>query len=219
MNISQLLERKLVMITGKGGTGKTTMSMALGTLAAEQGRRVVLVEVDANRSAFARIHGVNPGFEPTPIVEGVWAVNVRWHDALEEWLTATLKRNRIVKLVLGNRFVQLFLDATPGARELVVLSKVLTLSEEWDLVVVDLPASGHAMSLLRVPEVARSLMSSGPIRQRAEKILAMLRDRDTVLVLVALPEEMVVNETVELWTRIRSEVPEVIAPVVILNRA
>ena len=142
---------------------------------------------------------------------------------------------RVVKLILSNPVVKLFLDATPGAREVVILSKIASLVESWDMVIVDMPASGHAIGMLRVPNLALKLMAAGPIRKRAEEVLAAVHPRfdraraeevlalftrrDTSLVMVALPEEMVVNETVETYQAVRHEVPGLNVAAVVLNRA
>lgn len=219
MRLSELLRCKLVFVTGKGGTGKTSFAAALARLSASRGRRVCVVEIDSHRPALTSVLGARPAYEPTPVGKNLYATNVTWQEALEDWLNHTIPAKRVVRLVLANRIVQAFLEATPGARETVILSRVVSLREHYDQVVVDMPASGHALSLLSVPHIAVRLMGAGPVRDRSEEVLAVFRERATALVVMALPEEMVVNETIELWQDLRRQVPELQIPMVALNRS
>jgi anion-transporting ArsA/GET3 family ATPase len=219
VDIPALLASRLVMVTGKGGTGKTSFSAALARVFAERGHRTIVVEVDTFRPALTAMLGVPPRYEPTTVAPRLDICNVTWREALEEWLEQSVPAQRIVRRILDNKLVQTFLDATPGVRETVILSRILTLTESYDRVVVDMPASGHAISLLGVPQVAIGLMRGGPIRDRAEQVQAILGRRDTALCIVGLPEEMVVNETLELWERLSAEVPVLHRPHIVLNRA
>lgn len=219
MSIDSLLAHRLLMVTGKGGTGKSTFAAAFGRLAADRGRRTVVVEVDVQRPSLGSIYGVASRYQPVQVAKNLSICNLDWHNALEEWLERTVPGQRVVKLILHNPIVSTFLDATPGAREVVILSKIGTLTEQYDMVVVDMPASGHALGVLRVPTLAMRLMAAGPIRKRAEELQALFGRRDVGLVLVALPEEMVVNETVETWANVRREAPQLRIPAVALNRA
>lgn len=218
-DIPRLLNSRLLLVTGKGGTGKTSLSAALGRLLAEKGHRTIVCEVDSFRPALTGLLGVTPTYQPVQAAQKLDVCNISWREALEEWLEQSVPGQRMVRKILDNKLVQTFLDATPGVRETVILSRLITLTERYDRVVVDMPASGHAISLLGVPNVAIGLMRGGPIRERAEVVLKVLGRPDTALVIVGLPEEMVVNETVELWERMRKEVPVLARPVVALNRA
>lgn len=219
MKLRALHDSRLLLVTGKGGTGKTSLASALGRMSARRGRRTIVVEVDSFRPALTAMFGVAPVYEPRPVGEGLFIANLSWRDSLVEWLTDTVPAERVVKLILGNRIVQPFLEATPGLKELVILSRVIKLTQVYDQVIVDMPASGHAVSLMGVPNVAIDLMRNGPIHDRAHQILAALQAPSTQLIVVALPEEMVVNETVELWGRMRQQVAALRPPLVVLNRA
>jgi len=200
---------RLILLTGKGGTGR---------LGAMEGRRTLVVEVDSQRSALAEIFGVSLGYQPTEVAPGVFGANLGFGLALVDWLDQTVRATRVVKLILANKMVQVFLEATPGAREIVVLSKVVALAEEFDQVIVDMPASGHAINLLKVPTTAVRLMRSGPIHDRALEILEVLDADSTALGIIALPEEMVVNETVELYAKLQQLGVQLQVPLVFLNR-
>ncbi len=218
-DIADLVFGRVVLVTGKGGVGKTSVSAALGRLAAAQGRKVLIVEADAQRSALAPLFGAEVGYRPVQVAANLSICNVTWYEAMHEWIERVVPSARIVDMILANRLVRLFLDATPGNREVVTLSKLVWLREDYDLLIVDLPASGHAAALMRSPSRTLSLFRVGPLHVRSTESLAMLKRPDTHLVLVALPEEMVVNETVETFNTLGKHVPELSVPLVVLNRA
>jgi anion-transporting ArsA/GET3 family ATPase len=219
LNVVDLVYGKLVLVTGKGGVGKTTVSAAIAQLAAAQGRRTLLVEFDNQHPSTTAIYGQAPVYEPRSVAPDLWVANLDWINALAEWVERVVGIRRIVGMILKNRMVQRFLDATPGSREVVLLSKLVWLCEDFDLVVVDLPASGHAVSTLQIPWMVQRLFATGPIRQKAEEAMALLADPGTNLVMVSLPEEMVVTETLETWAKIRKESPVLRIPLVVLNQS
>ncbi|MBK9365629.1 MAG: hypothetical protein IPN01_04815 [Deltaproteobacteria bacterium] len=158
-------------------------------------------------------------YEPVEVQPNLFIANLDWLNALKEWVERVIPAKRIVERILENHIVQLFLDATPGNREVVTLSKLVWLSGEFDLVVVDLPASGHATAMLRTPQEVMNLFTAGPLHQRGLEAQALLESPTTHLVLVALPEEMVVNETLETYNKVRAEVPKLKISLLVLNRA
>jgi len=216
--IRRLLAARLLFVTGKGGTGKTTLALAFARASAALGRRVVLVEIDNQRPSLTEYFGRAPGYDPQNVGAGLWIANVTWPEALEEWLGRFVPVPRVVKLILGNRMVRLFLDVTPGSREVAIFARLLLLAEQFDLVAVDMPASGHAISFLRVFTRAAGLFPAGPVRRSMDDAVAMLRSPATHLVLASLPEEMVVNETIETWQRLCEGVPGLSIPLVVLNQ-
>ena len=217
--LADLLRSRLVLVTGKGGVGKTSFSAALGMASASLGRRTLVVEVDNFHPSLTSVFGTAPGYEPVRVADNLSICNITWKRALQDWLVRTIHVSRIVKLIQRNRIAMLFLDATPGAREIVILSKIVDLISKWDVVIVDLPASGHALGILRVPNTAMKLMRTGPIHERAGKILDVFTDRETSTVFVGLPEEMVVNETLEFRERLCNELPSVKGVTAVLNRS
>lgn len=219
MNVVDLVYGKLVLVTGKGGVGKTTVSAAIAQLAAAQGRKTLLVEFDNQHPSTTAIYGQAPTYEPRSVAPDLYVANLDWMNALAEWVERVVGIRRVVGMILKNRMVQRFLDATPGSREVVLLSKLVWLCEEYDLVVVDLPASGHAVSVLQIPWMVMRLFATGPIRQKGEEAKALLGDPGTHLVMVAIPEEMVVTETLETWARLKEQAPVVKIPLVVLNQS
>ncbi|MCP4810516.1 MAG: AAA family ATPase [Proteobacteria bacterium] len=218
-DIADLVFGRVVLISGKGGVGKTSTAAALGRLAAAQGRKVCIVEADAQRSALGPLFGAEVGYQPVEVEPNLSICNVTWYEAMHEWIERVVPSARIVDMILANPLVRLFLDATPGNREVVTLSKLTWLRDDFDLLIVDLPASGHAMALMASPARTLSLFRVGPLHARSVESLAMLESPDTHLVLVALPEEMVVNETVETFTYLKNKVAKLSVPLVVLNRA
>lgn len=214
-----VLAGRLVMVTGKGGTGKTTFAAALALLSAARGRRTLLCEIDNQRPSLTPIFGSEPRFGPQQVRPGLDMCNIEWEPALESFLEGLVPSRRIVKLILGNPIVSKFLDVTPGSQELVELSALGQYVDQYDMVIVDMPASGHAFSLLDITRSAMGLFRSGPVRRRASELRELLTAETTRVAFVALPEEMVVNETLETIQRMRSF--ELIGgePVVYLNRA
>jgi anion-transporting ArsA/GET3 family ATPase len=217
--LAGLVRSRVLLLSGKGGTGKTAVAMALARLAASQGRRTLIVELDAQRPSLGPILGRVPGYAPMVVSPGLSASNLTWAEALDDWLKAVVGAPRVVRSILKNRVVSVFLEATPGARDLVVMTRVAQLAREYDTVVVDMPASGNAVAMLSVAHTAARLFDNGPVRRCADELLALYGRADTRAVLVALPEDMVVNETVETARKLATDVAPLQLGMVVLNRA
>ncbi len=207
-----LRDRRLLYVTGKGGVGKTTVAAALGLAAAEAGRRTIVCEVaeqDRVSRAFQR-QGVVPETE-VQLADNLWAITIDPQRALEEWLARQLGGPGLRVLARSSAF-QYFVAAAPGAKELITIAKVWELAapQRWDrrnrtydLVVVDAPSSGHGLAMLTTPRTFGEIARVGPIRRQAFKVRDLLCDPErTGYVAVALPEEMPVNETLELERRL-----------------
>ena len=218
MKVRNIIQSRLIFVSGKGGVGKTCVSAAIGKTSASIGKKVLLVEVDNFHTSFPSIFNRTIGYKPSELEPNLFGCNITWMKALEDWLMGTIRVRTIVQMILKNRVAMLFLNATPGAREIVILSKIADLLDDYDQVIVDLPASGHALGILRVPGTAIELMRSGPIYERAKQILTVFSHPRAMLLLCALPEEMVVNETVEFAEKIKRDVPQIKNLGVIVNR-
>lgn len=214
-----ILNSRLLFVSGKGGVGKTSFAAAIAKSSASLSKRVLLVEIDNFHPSLTAIFSEKPIYKPKMVEKNLAICNITWENALEDWLLQTIKIKRIVNMIKKNKIAMLFLDATPGAREIVILSKIISLLDSWDQIVVDLPASGHALGVLRVPITAKKLMRSGPIHDRASQVLDILSKDTTKLAIVALPEEMVINETIEFLDKISNGLPFLGKPKVVLNRA
>ncbi len=207
-----LLDHRLVIVTGKGGVGKSTVSAALALIAARAGKRVLVCEVNAQERVAPLLGAPLAGGKVREAAPGVFTVNVTPHDAMREYGLMVLKFKTIYDAVFENRLVRYFVRVVPSLAELVMLGKILheTKAQErgrprWDLVIVDAPATGHAVQLLRVPSALVDTVPGGPLLHDAEWMEAMLVDpAHTSLAIVTLPEEMPVNEAIELDAQVRS---------------
>lgn len=207
--MDDIFSRRLIIQSGKGGTGKTTVSAALAVAAANRGKRVLLVEVDTH-DRFAPLFG-----QDEPVVyavrklrDGIWAINLDPELVIIDFFKTHLKIRSVYKQITESKLFKYFYEAAPGLKELICMGKVWrlvgerrTLSQkpEWDCVILDAPATGHGVSLLHIAQAATDLLF-GPMKKNAEKIRDMLVDpRITVLNLTAIPEEMPVNEAIDLY--------------------
>jgi hypothetical protein len=206
-----LLEHRLLVVTGKGGVGKSTISAALALLAARRGKRVLVCEVNAQERVAPLLGAPASGSEPHEAAPGIFTINVTPREAMREYGIMVLKFRSIYDAVFENRLVRYFLRVIPSLAELVVLGKILheVRVEEggrprWDVVVLDAPATGHAVQLLRVPATLLDTVPPGPLRRDAQWMQDLLVDPFTTsLSIVTLPEEMPVNEAIELDAAVR----------------
>lgn len=209
-----LLDRRLVVVTGKGGVGKSSVSAALGLLAARAGKRVLVCEVNTQERV-APLLGAPPA--GTTICEarpGLSTVVVTPAEAMREYGLMVVKFRTIYEAVFENRLVRHFLRVVPSLGELVMLGKILHEARaeaggrpRWDLVIVDAPSTGHAVQLLRVPGAMLGTVPPGPLRSDAAWMRDLLVDpARTALAIVTLPEEMPVTEAIELHQQLRGQV-------------
>jgi anion-transporting ArsA/GET3 family ATPase len=204
----------MLVVTGKGGVGKTTVAAALGLVAARAGRRTIVAEV-ARRgdvaSAFDR-EGSAP-FEEIELAPNLFHISIDPQDALEEYLRDQLPKGPIADLLARSRVFGLLAAATPGMRELLTVGKLWELAQldrrtpgadAYDLVVVDAPATGHGVAVLTAPRTFAAAAGSGPVARQGRRIDEMLSDpQRTAVVAVARADELAVTETGELRTALR----------------
>ncbi len=213
--MTSVFEQELLVVTGKGGAGKTTVATAIGLLAARRGLRTIVVEV-GEQGRLPTLFGLpagSPGVE-TRLEEGLWSISIDPDTALMEWLQALGGRVSGRVLASSGTF-QYFAAAAPGAKELVSMVKIweLTQSERWrrrgagyDLVVLDAPATGHALGMLDSPRTFGAIARVGPIAGQAERLRGLLEDpaRSSYLA-VAQGTEMAITETLELQDKLHRQ--------------
>jgi anion-transporting ArsA/GET3 family ATPase len=202
-----LLTRRLIFVTGKGGVGKSTVATALGLVAARRGLRTIVAELAGQDRVRESLGSGGDVFEEVEVEENLFTISVDPQHAMEEYLRV---KTGVVGHALGSsRLFHAFAMATPGMRELLSVGKVWELSQHkrrteggdvYDLVIVDSPAAGHGVGILRTPRTFADIARVGPIAHQGRSIATTIADRDfTAVIAVATAEEMPVNET--LWLR------------------
>jgi anion-transporting ArsA/GET3 family ATPase len=196
-----------VFVTGKGGVGKSTVAIALGLLAARRGLRTIVAELASQE----RVQGLffdtgREQFRELELAPGLFTISIDPQQAMEEYLR--LKAGTLGQALGSSRLFQAFAMATPGMRELLSIGKVWELAQldrrtrgaaPYDLVIVDAPATGHGVGLLRTPKTFADIARVGPIAHQGQTIAETIADPEfTGVIAVATPEEMPVNETLTL---------------------
>lgn len=218
-----LLGRRLLFFTGKGGVGKSTVAAATALLAAERGQRVLLVSADGRGDIASFFERPPVGFKPEMVYPGLSALAIDTEASLQEYLRLYLRvplPGRIGPLARVFDFVA---TAAPGVKEILTVGKVCWEVREaaegrapWDLVVVDAVATGHVVGQLGAPQAIEELVAVGPIRAQTGWLNEILGNpATTALNVVVTPEEMPVAETIELVARVRAELPVSLGAVVV----
>ncbi len=210
--LDHLLERRLLLFTGKGGVGKSTVVAALAVEAARRGQHPLIVEL-GHRASMQSIFAVpNIGHEPTPVTTDgkVWAANLDLDEAIVDYVVEQVKIRRVARSITSNRTLQGLFRAAPAVREVAMLNKLRLFEGEetrgrprWGPILVDLDATGHALMLLDMPQILGKLLSGGPLRGLIDVLTGLFTDPSrTLLNLVTLPAEIPVQETLELHQRL-----------------
>ena len=219
-----LLDRRFLFVVGKGGVGKTTVATALALEASRRGKKVLLAMVNC-KERVSRLLGTDPiGPEIVTLRENLDAVNMTPDAALEEYGMMILKVRAVYNALFGNRLVRAFLKGTPGLEAWSMLGKAFFHASpprgepDYDLVIVDAPATGHALDMLRVPFVIQSVAPPGILRRDATRAVELLQDPARAgTVVVTIPEYMPVSETLELVSALTAEL-EIAVLRLVINR-
>ena len=205
MDTERLLDPRVLLVTGKGGVGKSTVAAALALAAARTGRRTGLVEVEG-RQVMARIFSTERwDFDEREVRPDLFGMSVDPEASLGEYLEMFYGARRLSKLVVGSTAVEFATTAAPGIKDVLLIGKVKEMERRrdpdgrfhYDVVIVDAPPTGRIVNFLRAPEATTELVGVGPIRQQAQSVVDMLLDADrTHVQLVTLLEEMPVEETI-----------------------
>ena len=215
-----MLEKRLVLVSGKGGVGKSAVSAGLALLAQRRGLRVLAMEMGSPGGLSAHF-GTGPlEFEPTELRPGLHAMQMVRSDALLEYLSLQLNIKGLTRFGPLARAFDALATTAPGIREIITIGKAIweVREDRWDIVIADAPPTGQIGSFLRAPLTIAELVPSGRIRIQAEIMQEILRDPSvTGMFLVTLPEELPATETSETISWLAKE--DVVAPpIVMANR-
>ncbi|MBF0493095.1 MAG: AAA family ATPase [Deltaproteobacteria bacterium] len=225
MDFKELFDKKLLIVSGKGGVGKTTVSLLLAHLASQSGKKTLLVEMNN-----AQRTGIFFGLKKVPykekeVLENLFITSIQAPNTFEEYILDQIHSKTIYSLIFENRYVRNFLDATPGLSELLQIGKVWALTErdldkekkhKYDLVILDAPATGHGLALLNVAQVVIRAIKMGPLYNQASRIVKLLQDPlKTQLIVTALAEEMPINEALEMLRQARLKLKLNCGPVIL----
>jgi anion-transporting ArsA/GET3 family ATPase len=206
----------LVIVTGKGGVGKTTVSVALGMRAAAEGKRTIVCEVSSQENASRMFEHTTVGFHEVELEENLWAISIDPDESMREYVLLQLKVRAMRDMLFRSRIFNYLAAATPGLKELVTIGKIWELAQldrkvktgrKYDTVIVDAPATGHGVGFLQTPRTFANIARVGPIHSQAQTLDNFITDHEnTGVAIVALPEEMPVNETAALEHDLVNEV-------------
>jgi anion-transporting ArsA/GET3 family ATPase len=216
--MTDLLDRQLLFVSGKGGVGKTTVAAGLAVLAAERGKRTLVGEVDA-KGNLAKLLSTEPTeFRAREVQPRLFAMSMDTEESLKEYLSLQLRMPLMARIGPLARIFEFVATAAPGVKEVLTVGKYLyeVAQRHYDLVIVDAAATGHVVGQLSAPQGINELVQVGLIRQQTDWMIEILSDTArTGLVIVATPEEMPVNETIELAGRVEAETSVNLAAVVV----
>ncbi len=210
------LDKRLLFVTGKGGVGKSTVAVSLGLAAAQRGKRTIVCEIASQEHASRFFRRAEVGFHEVEMEENLWAISIDPDESMREYVLLQLKVRAMRDLLFKSRLFTYLTAATPGLKELVTIGKIWELAQldrkvksgrNYDLVIVDAPATGHGVGFLQTPRTFANIARVGPIHSQAEELHRFITDHDaTGTAIVALPEEMPVNETAGLERDLIEEV-------------
>ena len=204
-----LLSKKLIFVTGKGGVGKSSMTAALARLSSRAGLKTLLCEVDSNAGDASSFLGLETcQFKPKNVLPNLYVMAMNTEEALAEYLRLNLKIPLITKLGPLAKAFDFVANAAPGVKEILIMGKLCyeVREENWDIIWVDASVSGHIVSQLASPAGIADLVKIGLVKEQTDWMSEILSDpKRTSLVVVVTPEETPVLESLELIERIRSE--------------
>jgi anion-transporting ArsA/GET3 family ATPase len=212
----EMLEKRLIFVTGKGGVGKSTIASSLGLAAAARGKRTIVCEIGSQEQISRLFNRAQVGFHEVELEENLWTISIDPDESMREYVLLQLKVRAMRDLLFRSRVFTYMAAATPGLKELVTIGKIWELAQlnrkvkkgrKYDLVIVDAPATGHGIGFLQTPRTFANIARVGPIHAQAQELDRFITDHaSTGTAIVALPEEMPVNESAALERELSGEI-------------
>lgn len=215
-----MLERKLLLVSGKGGVGKSAVTAALAIVAARHGKRVLAIAMTEPLGLAAHLGVETLSYEPLVIRPGLYGAVVDRAHALDEYLSLQLRAARAFPTGYLSKALNVLVDTAPGVREIITMGKPIfeVWEERWDLVIADAPSIGQLQSYLAAPRTITGLVPTGAVQEQAARLEATLADPTrSGLVLVTTAEELPIIETREAMAEI-DEHRQVVIVDVLANR-
>lgn len=201
---------------GKGGVGRSSMTIMMGRYFAERSESCILVECNGATDIPEYFTATSTGYTPTRLASNIDAISISPMDAIEEYALQQLKVKKLYSMIFENRLVQPLIEAAPGLHDAVQLGKIYDLwkQEQWDHIIVDCPATGHGLSLIEGARTLMNMSMSGPLYTQNQLVDSVIREYGRI-VLVTLPEELPMKETLSLWSQLPSESQQKVTGVLI----
>jgi anion-transporting ArsA/GET3 family ATPase len=212
--LTPLISRELIVVTGKGGVGKSAVSAALGGLLAKQGRRALILEIDPRENVHQMLAAPPSGGEIVQVTSRLYLQHLQPRTVVDQLVKERVRVDFLTKRVLESPVYHHFSEGAPGLKEMAVLGHSLLLVQgrvpgapAIDVVVVDAPATGHGIALLRAPRLVSEVIRQGPVATMTKEVAELVASPDRCgVVVVTLAEEMPVTEALELRADLKSTV-------------
>ncbi len=216
------MRRRVLLIVGKGGVGRTRVAATLARIVAERGYRTLLMETDSRRPIAASC-GKETNFTPLELAPNLFAMWLERQQSLEEYLSFVVARP-VLRAVFASSLYQYFVHAAPALRELMMMGKIYNEIERrpanqprWDSVIVDMPASGQALNMIEMPFAAESTFASNLVGREALEVARLFRNPEKcAVVIVTVAEPLAITETIEIHHKLASM--DLATACVVLNR-
>jgi anion-transporting ArsA/GET3 family ATPase len=207
--------RALVVVTGKGGVGKSTLAAAIGHGLAARGRRTLVLETDPRESLHQLLETAPSGGAIVKVRDGLWLQNLQPRHEIEALVRRRIRMPLVARAVAASPVFHHFVEGAPGLKELAILGHALRLARgetgpKVETVVLDAPATGHGVSLLAAPALVADVLGAGPVADLAGAVADLVRDAGRCgVVVVTLAEEMAIQESLELRAELAGRVNRV----------
>ena len=211
--LEDALLRRFVLVTGKGGVGKSTVTATLALMSARRGDRTLVCELNTHEQVSHLLGHAPVGPEVTELEENLWSVNIEPEHAMREYGLMKLRFQAFYRMVFENPLVSALVRFVPGINDLLMLGKAFNHEREeehgqpvWDRIIIDAPATGHGLTFFRLPRIIRDAIPTGNMHSEGTEMWNLMTDPvRTAVHLVSLPEELPVQETRELHERLKTE--------------